>query len=56
MMPENWAWWLLAWACVAWYSTITIYVAVQGAMDIKHMLARLSGRDDGDRDKDRGTS
>jgi hypothetical protein len=28
-------------ACLVWYSTITIYVAVRGAFDIKHMLARL---------------
>lgn len=29
-------------ACVAWYSTVTIYVAVKGAADIRSMLARLS--------------
>lgn len=28
-------------ACLAWYLTVTIYVAVRGALDIKHMLARL---------------
>ena len=28
-------------ACVVWYSTITVYVAIKGASDIKHMLARL---------------
>jgi hypothetical protein len=28
-------------ACVVWYSTITIYVAIKGGADIKHMLARL---------------
>jgi hypothetical protein len=28
-------------ACVIWYSTITVYVAIKGASDIKHMLARL---------------
>jgi hypothetical protein len=32
-------------ACLAWYSTVTVYVAVRGAFDIKHMLARL-GRSD----------
>ncbi len=47
MMGEHWIWWLLTIACVAWYSTITIYVAVRGSLDIKHMLARLSeGQDD----------
>jgi hypothetical protein len=34
-------WSLLAAAVVVWYSTITIYVAIRGASDIKHMLARL---------------
>jgi hypothetical protein len=28
-------------ACVIWYSTITVYVAIKGASDIKNMLARL---------------
>jgi hypothetical protein len=28
-------------ACVIWYSTVTIYVAIKGASDIKNMLARL---------------
>ena len=28
-------------ACVVWYSTITVYVAIKGASDIKSMLARL---------------
>lgn len=37
-------WWLLTVAVVVWYSTVTIYVAVRGASDIKHMLARLQDR------------
>ena len=45
MYPEgHWFWWLLTWACVVWYSTITVYVAVKGVTDIKSMLARLSGK------------
>jgi hypothetical protein len=28
-------------ACVGWYSTITVYVAIKGASDIRNMLARL---------------
>jgi len=41
-------WWLLAWICVIWYSTLTIYVAVKGLVDIKKMLAHLKrpGRKD----------
>ena len=42
MIVYDWFWWLLVMACVAWYSTITIYVAIRGGYDIKHMLARLS--------------
>jgi hypothetical protein len=34
-------WWLTCLACVIWYSSITIYVAVKGAFDIRDMLARL---------------
>ena len=34
-------WGLLAWACLVWYSTLTIYVAFKGAFDIKTMLAEL---------------
>jgi hypothetical protein len=41
MMGEHWFWWLLTAACVLWYSTITVYVAIRGAVDIKHMFARL---------------
>ncbi len=41
MTGGHWFWWLLMVAVVIWYSTITIYVAVRGAIDIKHMLARL---------------
>jgi hypothetical protein len=40
-MPKHWFWWLLSAACVTWYSTITVYVAIKGAKDIKQMLARL---------------
>jgi hypothetical protein len=40
-MPRHWFWWLMSAACVVWYSTITVYVAIKGAGDIKHMLARL---------------
>jgi len=45
-MPEHLFWWTLTAACILWYSTITIYVAVRGAIDIKNMLSRLSQLDD----------
>ena len=44
-MPEHWIWWTLTMACMVWYSTITVYVAVRGVIDIKGMLERLSRLD-----------
>jgi hypothetical protein len=41
-MSQHWFWWLLTMACIVWYLTITVYVAIKGAADIKNMLARLS--------------
>ena len=41
MTVLQWFWWLLTVACVVWYSTITVYVAIRGAADIKEMLKRL---------------
>jgi hypothetical protein len=43
-MPEHWFWWVLTMAGVAWYSTVTVYVAVRGVTDIRRMLSRLSGQ------------
>jgi len=50
-MVEHWFWWLLTAAGLVWYSTITVYVAIRGAMDIRGMLARLgrAQRADGER-------
>jgi hypothetical protein len=39
-MAATFWWWMLA-ACLAWYSVITVYVAIRGAIDIRNMLARL---------------
>jgi len=41
-MGEHWFWWLLTAACLVWYSTITVYVAIRGVFDIRSMLKRLS--------------
>jgi hypothetical protein len=38
-------WLVLIGACLVWYATVTVYVAVRGAIDIRGMLARLSKRD-----------
>ena len=51
-MSNHWFWWALTMACVIWYSTITVYVAIKGASDIKNMLARLAN----DTQKDTGDS
>ncbi len=34
-------WFLIVAACMVWYSTVTVYVAIRGVLDIKQMLARL---------------
>ena len=41
-MAEHWFWLMATAACLVWYSTITVYVAIRGAMDIKGMLQRLA--------------
>lgn len=38
----RWFWSLLTIAALAWYSTITLYVAYRGLIDIKDMLRKLS--------------
>ena len=47
-MPNHWFWWAMTMACVIWYSTITVYVAIKGASDIKNMLARLDAEKERD--------
>ena len=37
----TWFWLIMTIAVLAWYSTITIYVAVRGTLDVKNMLKRL---------------
>ncbi len=46
MMPTHGFWWLATMACVVWYSSITVYVAIRGVMDIKGMLQRLKHTDE----------
>ena len=50
-MSEHWIWWTLTMACIVWYSTITIYVAIRGAADIKGMLKRLAAMGDESEEK-----
>ena len=42
MLREHWVWGVTTLACLVWYSTITVYVAIKGAGDIRSMLRRLS--------------
>jgi len=41
-MYEHPFWWLFNMACVVWYGTITIYVAVRGVFEVRQMLVRLA--------------
>ncbi len=43
-MTQHPFWFLLVMACVGWYTTITVYVAVRGSFDVRRMLRKL--RDD----------
>jgi hypothetical protein len=49
MISEHWFWWLVTVAVMLWYSTVTVYVAVKGTLDIRHMLRRLKNRDETER-------
>lgn len=44
-------WWYVTSACLVWFSTVTVYVAIRGGLDIKHMLRRLKGNAGQDRDE-----
>ena len=34
-------WGFIVFGCLAWYSLVSIYIAIYGALDIKTMLAHL---------------
>ena len=42
MLSNHPLWAGLTLAVLLWYSTITVYVAIRGALDIKHMLGNLA--------------
>jgi len=46
MLDNHPFWALLTLAVLVWYSSVTVYVAVRGSMDIKHMLRRLADQRD----------
>jgi len=46
-MAKNF-WLLMTIAVLAWYCTITIYVAIRGSRDVKQMLRRLAEKESRD--------
>jgi hypothetical protein len=46
MSGWQWFWYVLVCAAVVWYATVTIYVAIRGAADIRSMLRRLGEGED----------
>jgi hypothetical protein len=44
MIRQHWCWFSLTAAVLIWYSAVTVYVALKGALDIKQMLASLGRR------------
>jgi len=50
MIGEHWFWWLVMLAVMVWYSTVTIYVALKGTLDIRQMLRRLK---EGEKERDK---
>jgi hypothetical protein len=52
-MKEHWFWWIMMVAVLIWYTTVTIFVAVRGLVDIKQMLRRLADFKTNEKD-DRG--
>lgn len=44
-MSDHPFWFLLTVVVMVWYSTVTVYVAIRGSMDVKHMLRNLARRD-----------
>lgn len=40
-MAQHPFWFALTWACVVWYTTVTVYVAIRGGSDVRSMLRRL---------------
>ena len=41
-MITHWFWFTLTALVVVWYSSVTIYVMIRGAIDIREMLQRLA--------------
>jgi hypothetical protein len=44
MLGNHPFWASITLAVLVWYSSVTVYVAIRGSLDIKHMLRSLSDR------------
>ncbi len=42
MLSNHPFWAFLTLAVLVWYSSVTVYVAIRGSLDIKHMLRTLA--------------
>ena len=51
MLQDHWFWGVMTIAVLVWYSTVTIYVGIKGAADIKHMFRDLDARQTADRER-----
>ncbi len=54
MLTNHPFWGLLTLAVLVWYSTITVYVGIRGAFDIRHMLRKLKQDQEAAGDNDQG--
>ena len=43
-MIAKWFWFGLLIAVIVWYTTVTVYVAIRGMVDVKQMLRSLEAR------------
>lgn len=51
MNASHWFWLALIVAVVVWYSSVTIWVAIRGALDIRLMVQRLDEENAAEDDK-----
>ncbi len=45
-------WFILTLAALLWYGSVTLYVSIKGATDIRQMLDRLKARSSSESTKD----
>lgn len=55
MNTSHWFWLALIIAVVVWYSSVTIWVAIRGALDIRLMVQRLDEENAAEAEDDKAT-